>query len=869
MSKKTYVIDSNVLIHDPRCIFKFDEHDIKIPIVVLEELDKLKKDSREVGRSARVVTRYIKELIDSNISSNNIMPINDKGGTIEIVLNCPWTLIGLDETKPDHQILNTAKYLNAILVTNDSNLYAKAKPFNVPVQEYKNDRVSDDDTYTGMETIIVDTSYIDSIYAKGYIELNDELRSLFVDLYPNLNVIMKDSNKHSALCRYDAQHEILKVLPQDQKIMGLIPRNIEQRFAIDMLLDPNIKLVTLEGLAGSGKAQPLDADVLTPSGYVKMGDLKLNDYVICPNGNISKIIGLFPQGKKDIYKIIFSDGSSTECCDEHLWNVKTPYDRSNQKKPKETKSFRTLSLKDIRNSVLIKDDREYSRYIYSIPQVGQSIDFKLDNNIGLEIDPYLLGLLLGDGGFTASINFTTADDFLYEECNKYLAEINCKLSKKNKKYGYNVVTDDTINMHEIGRHIKLIDKNNIEYFYDSLGAAKRNGHEMGRIYRFANTGKCDSFGNLWSLIDRDNLSKSPIKNFLLKNNLYGKKSEEKHIPKQYLYTTAENRIKLLQGLMDTDGYVDATGKSLEFYSSSYDLANGVKFLVESLGGIVTWTVKKTSYRDKDGDIVECLPCNRLNLRIPPNIIPFKLPRKKNRYKPKSKYLPTRFIKSIEYVGQKEAQCILIDDPEHLYITNNFIVTHNTLCSCSAGLYLVTEKQEYKKLLIFRPFVPMGNDLGYVPGSLDDKILPWMQPIVDNVDYILSASDKGESKKSKGKSSQFASSVSGADTLVNYGLLEYGALNFIRGRSIPDQFIIVDDAANLSLHEMKTLITRAGENTKIVLTFDPNQVDSPYLDSTNNGATIVANKFKYEKIHGHIKFTKSERSDLASVATRIL
>ena len=152
---------------------------------------------------------------------------------------------------------------------------------------------------------------------------------------------------------------------------------------------------------------------------------------------------------------------------------------------------------------------------------------------------------------------------------------------------------------------------------------------------------------------------------------------------------------------------------------------------------------------------------------------------------------------------------------------------------------------------------MGRDLGYLPGDVEEKLNPWMQPIFDNVEFLmgLSASDKRQGRSYR--------------ELIDLGMLQIEPLTYIRGRSIPSQYMIVDEAQNLTPHEVKTIISRAGDGTKIVLTGDPYQIDHPYVDSTNNGLVHVVNRFRSEAIAGHVTLTKGERSDLAEIAANLL
>ncbi len=184
-------------------------------------------------------------------------------------------------------------------------------------------------------------------------------------------------------------------------------------------------------------------------------------------------------------------------------------------------------------------------------------------------------------------------------------------------------------------------------------------------------------------------------------------------------------------------------------------------------------------------------------------------------------------------------------------------TGKTLLALAAGLQKSLEEHSFQKLLVSRPIFPLGKDIGYLPGDIEEKLNPWMQPIYDNIELLmgLSTSDRAEGRS-------YAE-------LVEMGFVELEPLTYIRGRSLPNVFMIVDEAQNLTPHEVKTIISRAGEGTKIVLTGDPYQIDNPYIDSSNNGLTTVVERFKGQKIAGHCTLTKGERSQLAELATTVL
>jgi PhoH-like ATPase len=201
--------------------------------------------------------------------------------------------------------------------------------------------------------------------------------------------------------------------------------------------------------------------------------------------------------------------------------------------------------------------------------------------------------------------------------------------------------------------------------------------------------------------------------------------------------------------------------------------------------------------------------------------------------------------------------LLLNDDIKLVTLVGKAGTGKTLLAIAAGLQKVTDEQVFSKLLVSRPIFPLGRDIGYLPGDIEDKLNPWMQPIYDNLELLL-----GLNKADKKEGRSYAE-------LVDLGFVEIEPLTYIRGRSLPNVYMIVDEAQNLTPHEVKTIITRAGEGTKIILTGDPYQIDHPYLDASNNGLTTVAERFKQEAIAGHVILTKGERSPLAELATQIL
>lgn len=366
-----------------------------------------------------------------------------------------------------------------------------------------------------------------------------------------------------------------------------------------------------------GKAEWVENKIYTPSGKKRIGDIKVGDYVSTPDGKSSIVTGVYPQGKKELYRVTFNDGSSLLVCEEHLWAVYS-YDK---KEPYILSVKQLLDKKEIirSNGVGFNKDKLYSTKTFyknknnsnkwKIP-ITKPIEF---NYTSLPIDPYFLGLILGDGGIsTRSLRFTSQDKELID----YIKSILPK--------------DITI------KHIK-----NYDY----------------RISTFKN---------------RNSITKK-----LRELNLMGANSKTKFIPDIYKLSSISDRLSLLQGLMDTDG--SCTNNGAEYYTISYELMNGVKEIVESLGGIVKTRKKKTKLGIGYIYIVR--------VALPAEFNPFKLKRKAEKYKQTKNF--SKYISNIQYEKVDEAVCIKIENEDGLYVSENGIVTHNTTTSdslCSIFVY---------------------------------------------------------------------------------------------------------------------------------------------------------------------------------------
>jgi len=208
------------------------------------------------------------------------------------------------------------------------------------------------------------------------------------------------------------------------------------------------------------------------------------------------------------------------------------------------------------------------------------------------------------------------------------------------------------------------------------------------------------------------------------------------------------------------------------------------------------------------------------------------------------------------VEQKCAVDALLRDDIKLLTLIGPAGTGKTLLALACGLRKVFDEGQYNRIIVSRPVVPLGRDIGYLPGTKEEKLFHWMQPIYDNLEYLCESTD------SEGPNETMR-------WVMDSNKMEMEAVTYIRGRSLPKAYIIVDEAQNLTPHEMKTIISRAGEGTKVILTGDPTQIDNPYLDKDSNGLTYTVGRFSEQKVYGHIFLEKTERSELAALAAEVL
>ena len=367
-----------------------------------------------------------------------------------------------------------------------------------------------------------------------------------------------------------------------------------------------------------------------------MGELTFDDKIYGNDGKLHNLIGIFPQGKKPVYSILFSDGTSTKCSDQHLWTV---FNVDKQK-------YETVELNDLLARGIYRRGKN-KLHNYKIPLTAP-IEFNSVDS--LPINPYILGVLIGDGALTNGARFASADQEIVDNIKERLIP-GYQVSKQAAKYTYG---------------INRVSKSTV---YDPV-------HKVHRPLL--------------------NEYLAHIKNYGLNVT-----AQFKHIPENYLHASIAARIELLQGLMDTDGSINEDGSVLVYTTVSEQLKNDFVFLVQSLGGTCHIRYKQPYFTDKNGDKKAGLPAYNIGVKLPKHIIPFKLTRKANRLSEKA-LDPFRYIVDIKYEGEEDCQCIYIDSQEHLYLTNDFIVTHNSTCAVICQLYML-----YRLLCLKDPYLYYG------------------------------------------------------------------------------------------------------------------------------------------------------------------
>jgi len=368
-----------------------------------------------------------------------------------------------------------------------------------------------------------------------------------------------------------------------------------------------------------GRAMPLQSRILTPTGWREMGEIKVGDFVTGSDGKPTEVVGVFPQGKKQVYRLTMTDGASAVACAEHLWAVSTREDKRRGKPP------RILETREMLGNL-----RRNQQYRYELPLLSAPVEFSYQ---AVPIEPYSLGLLLGDGCISdkTSPGFATGDTELVASLETGLAPMDLQFRRKSA----------------------------IDYVITNPLAGKG--------------------GNKFEVI------RNPLTRALRGLGLAGTHSATRFIPEAYLYNAPSVRLAVLQGLLDTDGGpVTQAGRTcrIQYVTTSERLKDDVLFLVRSLGGAACWRKRVAEGRKPGFARGREIPYRNdayvMDIRLPRGLDPFRLERKAKVYREHGGGRPMRFIKNIEPAGVEETQCISVAARDSLYVTDDFILTHNTL-----------------------------------------------------------------------------------------------------------------------------------------------------------------------------------------------
>jgi phosphate starvation-inducible PhoH-like protein len=617
-----------------------------------------------------------------------------------------------------------------------------------------------------------------------------------VDVYDTSQITDKDKifnvlgKKINIKTKNDSQKNLIKLIKSKEVVIVAGSAGTGKTFltlatALDLIVDKTtpythihlIKSVTTlpnEELGFVKGPQPYYEKILTVNGWKTMGEINKGDFVYGKNGEPIKVLEIFEKGINDVYRITLKDGRFVDCCINHIWNVKT----------------KSLDYFNVDTKFLLNN---YEKNKFYLPKID-ALNFDKKN---IKINPYLMGVLLSDGCISGGhVRFCGIDDEIIE-----------RVRKLSEEYDLNLTTNNIIHTLTTSRKVtqsgaKEIKLTNITTGEEIFGYLKdireflglKDTTIIGRCqnnltidnYRYEYTGKISGCGNI-------------LKQYLIDYNLLGKKSYEKFIPDDYLYSNIEDRVDILNGLLDTDGTIRKSSEIVH-NTTSLELANNIKTLVLSLGGSARiYETKPKQYKSrqingiqiKQMRIMYSIYINFFN----ENINPFFIKRKAEKFKPK--HTESFQIEKIENLNiQEKMKCIKVDSKDSLYITKDFILTHNTL----------SEKIE----------MPMLSFMMNI-----HKLVP--EPAILK--------------------------------LVEMGVIKHTPLAYIRGLSIDNAIIILDETQNVTIETLRTLMTRIGENSKLIALGDTKQVD---LKQKNKSALKTAMKI-FEDVEeiGTMEFTSDD------------
>lgn len=720
--------DTNALLTLGESVF--DDDNFYISSVSLHELEHIKTDKNKT-EDVKFKARRMSRLLDENRDKFVVVHYTD---TLSNMLG-NYNLLYEDDN-PDIRICVSAKSVDPVIFVSDD-ICCKNIARNVFGLQVESAKQKTENIYKGYTILEGSTDYINEKMS----DLNYK-----ATLYNNEYICIKNTDDGSESEMKFLNGEFLPLkLPPSKYVKG---KNALQRCALDILNNPNITIAAILGGYGSGKAQPNDTLIPTPNGYVHLGDIKVGDYVFDANGNPTKVLGVYPKGLRDNYKVTFADGRCTYCNDEHLWSYITSKG-----------NLKTVELKEmISTGIHTHNGKQYRYYI----PINDAVKYDTKS---LSVDPYIMGYSIGNG---------------------------CLLEKP-----FTISTDEA---------------DIVDIFMHKLNAADYYHIPQNYSYSFY---KKDEAGNKTNY-------KVQTKDLFRDYPEIMVKAKDKHIPSIYKFGDMDQRMELLRGLLDSDGHIDERGR-LSYSTISSTLANDVQELCYSLGFSASLSLDTREKYESGCSYVVIITCPPF---IKPNL--FKSQRKKS--------IATNYIKNInidvyrkrnsisirniEKLNEKvEMTCIYVDNPDHLYLTNDYIVTHNTHLAMRMGLYWMNEKGTIDKLLGVRSPEGEGKEVGFLPGDLEDKTDKFFLPLEQQLE---------------GGEFELAS-------LKQQDKLESTIPFYMKGTTYNHTVILCDEAEDLTKKEIKLVGTRVGEGSRIFFSGDYKQ--SVVNSTTNNALVEMCNEFK--------------------------
>lgn len=749
-----------------------DNYKIAISTVTLQELENL-KSSRDSNKKylARQATKMLSKHLDQFeiviFTQDMLTPFIQRDLEITNDIKILASAFYLDSLYPDEVTFVT----NDLALRNIANLFFgedSIESIEVPDEEYK-----------GFEDVMLTDAELEYFYS--HLEENQ------FGLYINEYLIIRNTEGEIIdwSCWNGKTHRCLRYRDMTSKQFGKVrplSGDIWQQFAVDSF--NNNKITLLTGRAGSGKAQPNSTLIPTKKGYKKLGDIKVGDKILDRLGKETTVLGVFPQGLKENYKITFSDGRIAFCNNEHLWSCYTSKG-----------NLKTFTVQQMINSGLQTNGKHWR---YQIP-VAEPIEYEEKK---YEIDPYVIGVFLGDGCCKEKPLTLSSND---EEIVKEVATlIGAASYRKNSKFNYNW-------------HFQLSEKD--QYF--NSGNVKVLNFQTEKFFTKY----------------KDNLICS---------------AQQKSIPEEYKFGSISQRLALIQGLMDTDGTIDNEKKGrTRFTSTSIKLIQDLQEICWSLG--MSAGISKDSRKDKYTNgacynlTISCKKENKPNL--------FRLKRKKDiaiKYSNnniKSIYSNKITIKEIEKMPHlEEMTCLYVDNDEHLYLTEQYIVTHNTFLSLS---YLVQQLEQgmIDKIVIFcNPVAVRGAArLGFYAG---DKLQKLLDSQIGN--FLVS---------------KFGGMYE-VERLIQQEKLLLLPVSDLRGFDTTGlrAGVYITEAQNMSVDLMKLALQRIGEDCICIIEGDnKTQVDMEEYAGQNNGMRRMSEVFRGQDYFGQVELQLIHRSRIAKTA----